>query len=301
MGKKIYAVRVGRKPDFYYSWAECQEQIKGFPKAEFKGFDLMSEAQQYMAGVKLASGKESLAAAMAADPLEEKAIPMIEEEVFTNSINQAQKLPQEVTIYTDGSCFNAKEIQQGRASDGGVIKAAGGYAAVFLDMQGNELLRLTGGDQKTTNNQMELTAVKEALQHLEDGTRHKVHIISDSEYMVNSFTKNWVNIWKNKALKINDEVIWRKKSGEIVKNQDLLKAIDRLRQHHDVQFTHTRAHVGTKYNELCDQLAKKMSEQMNRVKSFEANRKEQAAKVEMTPSPGVKVMRPQGKDLSNSR
>ena len=299
MGKKIYAVRVGRKPDFYYSWKECQEQIKGFPKAEFKGFDLMSEAQQYMAGVKLSSGKE-VEAKMAVDPLEDKALPMIEEEAFTNSQNQALKLPEEVTIYTDGSCFNAKEIRQGRASDGGVIMAPGGYAAVFLDTQGNELLRLTGGAQKTTNNQMELTAVKEALQHLEDGTRHRVHIISDSEYMVNSFTKNWVNTWKNKALKMNDELIWRKKTGEVVKNQDIMKAIDRLCQHHDVQFEHTRAHVGTKYNELCDQLAKKMSEQMNRVRSFEANRKEEANKMEASPAQGVKRPAP-GKDMSNGR
>ncbi len=30
MGKKFYAVKVGKTPDIYKSWSDCQNQISGF-------------------------------------------------------------------------------------------------------------------------------------------------------------------------------------------------------------------------------------------------------------------------------
>ena len=51
MGKKskqYYAVRIGRKPGIYYSWLECKSQIHKFPGAIFKGFNNLSEAQEFM-------------------------------------------------------------------------------------------------------------------------------------------------------------------------------------------------------------------------------------------------------------
>lgn len=300
MGKRYYAVKVGKEPGIYETWKECQEQTKGFPKAEFKGFDLLSDAENFMKGIRISKTPTPVKTAKT-DLFENKSVPMIEVQNFSPAPNKAHSLPEEVTIYTDGSCFNAKEIQQGRRSDGGLMLAPGGYAAVFIDQSGKELLRISGGNQATTNNKMELTAVKEALQHLEDGKKHKVHLFSDSQYMVNSFTKGWVNNWKKNALKINDELIWRKSNGEIVKNQELLKSIDKLRQHHDVEFTYTRAHVGTKYNEICDQEAKKMSEQMNRIKSYEEHRKAQEKETHRDKAPGITVAKPSAHDMGNSR
>lgn len=43
--KKYYAVRVGRKPGVYETWAECQAQTKGFSGAEFKSFTARSIAE----------------------------------------------------------------------------------------------------------------------------------------------------------------------------------------------------------------------------------------------------------------
>ncbi len=34
----------GRKPGVYYSWEECEEQIKGFPKAKHHGFETVRGA-----------------------------------------------------------------------------------------------------------------------------------------------------------------------------------------------------------------------------------------------------------------
>ena len=38
MAKKYYAVRSGRKTGVFLSWAECEEQVKGFSGAEYKSF-----------------------------------------------------------------------------------------------------------------------------------------------------------------------------------------------------------------------------------------------------------------------
>ena len=291
MGKKIYAVRVGRTPGFYYSWEDCQAQTKGFPKAAFKGFDLMSDAQKYMAGIEVAKGNAPVQQ-VHKDLFEDKGIPPIEEELTTTM--RKAKLPQELTIYTDGS---------GLKKDNTASRYPGGYAVVFLDSQGSQLIQLTGGDPWTTNNKMELTAVKEALQHLDDGTRHKVCIKTDSKYIVNSFNQNWVKGWINKSTKVNDELIWHKSNGEIAANQDLMKEIDRLRKKHEVIFEHVQAHVGTKYNELCDQLAKSMAKKMERARAFELRRraedKEQAQQI--NPQLGLKIQRPTGKEASNGR
>ncbi|MBP5159539.1 MAG: ribonuclease H family protein [Lachnospiraceae bacterium] len=50
MKKNYYAVRSGRKPGIYKTWDECREQVTGFPGASFKGFELLSEAEEFMEG-----------------------------------------------------------------------------------------------------------------------------------------------------------------------------------------------------------------------------------------------------------
>lgn len=51
---KFYAVRKGRSHGIFYSWAECEKQVKGFPGAEYKSFKTLAEAEKYML-----SGKSS--------------------------------------------------------------------------------------------------------------------------------------------------------------------------------------------------------------------------------------------------
>ncbi len=46
--KKIYAVRQGRKVGLFYSWAECEQQIKGYSGAQYKSFTDPNEANQYL-------------------------------------------------------------------------------------------------------------------------------------------------------------------------------------------------------------------------------------------------------------
>lgn len=47
---KFYAVRSGREPGIYLSWAQCEAQVKGHPNAAFKSFSTREEAEKYISG-----------------------------------------------------------------------------------------------------------------------------------------------------------------------------------------------------------------------------------------------------------
>jgi ribonuclease HI len=75
-GKKIYAVRVGRKPGIYRNWDDCLSQVEGYSGAAFKSFSAHADAEAYLNGD--------------AEP----AKPM----------GPAPESSTEVVIYTDGAC-----------------------------------------------------------------------------------------------------------------------------------------------------------------------------------------------------
>ena len=48
MAKKFYAVKIGKTPGVYETWAECQNQINGFSGAVYKGFVTKEEALAFV-------------------------------------------------------------------------------------------------------------------------------------------------------------------------------------------------------------------------------------------------------------
>ena len=50
MAKKVYAVRKGLQTGIFNSWDECQESIKGYSGAEFKGFSSEDDAVRWLRG-----------------------------------------------------------------------------------------------------------------------------------------------------------------------------------------------------------------------------------------------------------
>lgn len=48
--KKYYAVRKGLVTGIYTSWEECQQNVNGYPGAEFKSFSTEEEAKRYLSG-----------------------------------------------------------------------------------------------------------------------------------------------------------------------------------------------------------------------------------------------------------
>ncbi|MGN1206917.1 MAG: ribonuclease HI [Eubacteriales bacterium] len=129
-----------------------------------------------------------------------------------------------VEIYTDGAC---------RGNPG-----PGGWGAVLV--YGNREKELSGGEENTTNNRMELTAAIEALSALKEPC--EVTLTSDSTYLVNAIREGWL-------------IEWRKRGFRKVKNPDLWMKLDPLLLRHEVTFVWVKGHDGHPYNERCDRLA----------------------------------------------
>lgn len=210
-GKKVYAVRRGRQTGLFNTWAECEQQVAGFPGARFKGFTSAAEAMAWLAGDDSANAQGELFTAPKSEDM----------------------TPPDYIIYTDGSCL--------RNPDG-----PGGWAAVVLDADMTKITELHGGDPSTTNNRMELTAAIGAMSYAAPGA--VVDLYTDSQYLKNAFTKNWLAGWKRKG--------WVTASREPVKNQDLWRELDALYSARKIRFHWVKGHVGVEHNERCDVLAR---------------------------------------------
>ena len=133
-----------------------------------------------------------------------------------------------VQIFTDGAC---------RGNPG-----PGGWG-VLLRFGGEEKT-LFGGEQDTTNNRMELTAVIEALGALKRPC--DVTLTSDSTYVLKGI-QEWMPNWKKRG--------WKTASKKPVKNVDLWKKLDVLIVEHKIDWQWVKGHSGHPENELADQLA----------------------------------------------
>jgi len=131
----------------------------------------------------------------------------------------------QITIYTDGACDIHAENKPG------------GWATILVatDDNGKPVKEtvLSGGQEMTTNNQMELMAVIEGLKSLSKPTN--ITVVSDSKYVINTVTKNF---------KIN-------------KNKDLWQTYFKVAEPHTIDWKFVKGHAGHTYNERCDKLAVK--------------------------------------------
>lgn len=134
-----------------------------------------------------------------------------------------------VTIYTDGACSGNP--------------GPGGWCAI-LEYQGREKM-ISGGEESTTNNRMELMAVIVALEALNRPCEVEVH--SDSQYVVNAFNKHWIDGWKKRG--------WKTANKQPVKNRDLWERLLTAKSKHKVEFIWVKGHAGHELNERCDELA----------------------------------------------
>lgn len=130
-----------------------------------------------------------------------------------------------VEIYTDGAA-------KGNPGNGG-------YGAILRF--GNKEKELSQGFRRTTNNRMELLAVIVALENLKSNT-YPVVVYSDSKYVVDAVTKNWLFGWVKKDFK-----------GK--KNKDLWLRYLRAAKPFQIRFEWVRGHNGHPENERCDRLA----------------------------------------------
>ncbi len=134
-----------------------------------------------------------------------------------------------ITIHTDGACSGNP--------------GPGGWGAL-LHWNGNER-ELSGGEDHTTNNRMEMRAAIEALQALKQPCR--VDLYTDSTYVRDGITK-WLDGWKARG--------WKTAAKKPVKNADLWMELEEAAARHDVTWHWVKGHAGHDGNERADELAR---------------------------------------------
>ena len=137
-----------------------------------------------------------------------------------------------IKIYTDGACSGNPGI--------------GGWGAVLINSDTNEEKYISGADNLTTNNKMELTATIESLKSIKKPS--EIELYTDSQYVKNGISL-WIINWINNG--------WKTANKKPVANKVLWIELDKIVQFHNVHWFWIKGHSGNRYNEIADQLAVK--------------------------------------------
>lgn len=149
-----------------------------------------------------------------------------------------------VRIFTDGACSENP--------------GPGGWAAVFNTA--SKCYTISGNEQLTTNNRMELRAIIETFRKIVNKKKHnpdvQYDIYSDSAYVVNTINNYWIEAWQKNN--------WKTTKGDDVKNKDLWEELSKLRLKANklglcITLNKIKGHSGNTFNELVDKLAKEES------------------------------------------
>ncbi len=135
-----------------------------------------------------------------------------------------------ITIYTDGACSGNP--------------GPGGWGSIL--MFGDYRKEISGFQNDTTNNIMELTAVIEALKLVKEPCT--IDVYSDSAYVVNAFLQGWITNWIKKN--------WKTADGSPVKNKELWQELYNFTKVHDITFHKVKGHADNEFNNRCDELAR---------------------------------------------
>lgn len=146
-----------------------------------------------------------------------------------------------VEIFTDGACSGNP--------------GAGGWGAILR--YGTTERELAGGENMTTNNRMELTAVIESLKALKRPC--EIVLCTDSRYVMDGVLQ-WLPNWKQ-----NNWRTTNKKSA--VKNLELWQELDSLLSKHQIKWVWVKGHNGHPENERCDKLAREEAKKHLLIKS----------------------------------
>ncbi len=224
LAQKYYAVRRGRKPGVYRTWAETQAQVTGYSGAQYKSFTSASAADAFMQG---------------------QTTPSAPKKVHHSSPRTAttsQSDSAAITVYTDGGSRNTGNVAGGHVRTGD--KAAWAYRIELP----NDVVTGSDGEFGASNNRMEIMAFRNALQKLVDLNQNKTSIvfILDSRYVLNAVTEGWLAGWKRRG--------WKRSAGPLA-NAELWQDVDRLLpQFTQLSYQWTKGHATNQGNVFVDHL-----------------------------------------------
>ena len=139
-------------------------------------------------------------------------------------------------------------------TDGGCHGNPGPGAWAFVIAAGSLLFERSGFEAGTTNNRMELTAVREALREVgdhRDWNDFPVKVCTDSQYVQKGITE-WIRAWERNS--------WRTSANRPVKNVDLWSVLAELARNRPIGWEWIMGHAGNPMNERCHHLVEQAIE-----------------------------------------
>jgi ribonuclease HI len=141
---------------------------------------------------------------------------------------------EKITLSTDGACLGNP--------------GPGGWAALLRF--GNKEKMISGGEQDTTNNRMELLAVISGLNSLKRSC--EVTIVTDSQYVMKAFKEGWLDKWQENG--------WKTADKKPVKNQELWEELLAAVSRHEIHWEWVKGHNGHPDNERVDEEARRQAD-----------------------------------------
>lgn len=231
-GDFYYAVARGRRVGIYRTWSETEEQVKGFSGAIIKKCTTESEAQAFL------HDNGSTAAAVASLPAQAAS------EHADNDDDIMKELEDKAASLTLSPSHREVSSRQdpgfvvfcsGSALDNGSDDGHAAFACVFLEREDWDIVELLDGASKS--NRAVYCAALRAIQRVNELDPEQVcalTICSNSQLLINTMTK-WISTYRTNG--------WRTSKGKAVKNQDILKGIQRERGRRSIQWDYAKAHT----------------------------------------------------------
>lgn len=228
MAKKYYAVKAGKVPGIYTSWADCERQVKGFSGAIYKSFTNKADAESFVSNRGM-----SLEEYMNGQEINSKASPNA---FKTNTSNLNTSKPNfleenHLIAYIDGSYD-----KHSRTIGAGGIMFFNGEEHRFSFGENNPKYTAFW------NVSGELLAAMYVMNYALENNISKCSLYYD--YM-------GIEMWATKRWKRNNAL-----------TEEYAVFCDTIFPHVTVYFHKVAAHTGDTYNEIADQLAKSGTKQI---------------------------------------
>ncbi|MDO4166897.1 MAG: ribonuclease H family protein [Eubacteriales bacterium] len=218
MAKKYYAVKQGRTPGVYQTWAECKAQVDGYSGAVYKSFPTFPEALAFVTGVAQSGAVQGDGGTQENDRRAEPSRTVIAAESATRETDA-------LIAYVDGSYHSVtKEFSYG------VVILQGGKEYCFQEKLSDPSL---AGMRNVAG---EIKGAEAAMRYAVEHGHSKITIYHDYEGIARWCTGDW---------KAN-------KPG----TQAYKAYFDSICDQVQVSFIKVKGHSGDKYNDMADHLAK---------------------------------------------
>ncbi|ESL11041.1 ribonuclease H1 [Trypanosoma rangeli SC58] len=247
--KKYYAVAAGYKTGIYESWDECSRHVTGFPRARFKSFKTLEEAQAFLAWENDAGHKDTVKGA-AADVACGVAPTLGRQECLSvkppaaaaGSKRRRQSLSSPASL----SLLTLSEVEKGIARDTGMLQdvslkwmkareqeavevyvdgacrangkgilSRGGYGGYYGENDPRNFSLPLPAAEPQTNNRAELHAVIHVIRTaLEADACYNLRVFSDSVYTIRGadcYIHKWIQngFWSSKGSSVANCDLWR--------------------------------------------------------------------------------------------